>query len=86
MKNTLIIGSEAIDPITLALMQSRGGEWYAYQNHDLGHPQLGHLKFLKCGPDCTCKHPPQYMPDTETEINWRYILVGKVDLSLGRIL
>jgi hypothetical protein len=61
------------------------GEWFAYQNHDLGHPGLGHLKFLRCGEGCTFGEPPRRLPDTPSEINWRYFLVGKVNLDTGEI-
>ena len=63
-----------IDPEALATMRERGGDWYAYRNADLGHPEIGRLKFLKCGPGCTLVEPPQKLPDMGGEINWRYQL------------
>jgi hypothetical protein len=60
-------------------------KWAAFQNHDLGHPDLGHLRFLAIGPGCTFKTPPARMPDTKEVIGWRYILVGKVNLKTGAI-
>jgi len=61
-------------------------KWYAYQNHDLGHYNIGHLQFLIVGPGCTYKEPPQHYPDTKHGLGWRYILVGTVNLESGLIL
>ena len=83
--NKLIRGDEKPEAEALEQMRELGGDWYAYQNHDLGRIDLGHLKFLKCGEGCTFEHPPTRHPDTQTEINWRYILVGKVNLETGEI-
>lgn len=78
--------TEKAEPEALALMAERGGDWYAYQNQDLGHPELGHLKFLQCGSGRTFVEPPKRHPDTaDGAINWRYWLVGKVDLKTGDI-
>lgn len=66
-------------------MRKRGGTWAAYRNEDMGHPDLGHLKFLRVGEDCTFKEAPRQMPDTSADINWRYQLVGFVDISTGEI-
>jgi len=74
-----------IGPEALQQMRERGGQWAAYENHDLGHPELGHLQFLKFGPGCTFEKAPERMPDTQTQINWRYILVGTVNLETGQI-
>ena len=60
--------------------------WAAFENHDLGHWALGHLKFLAVGPQNTLKTAPARMPDTVGEINWRYVHVGFVDLSTGEIV
>ena len=61
-------------------------KWYAYQNVDMGSLDLGHLKFLAVGPGCTFKTPPKpRMPDTPTDINWRYYLAGIVNLATGEI-
>lgn len=70
----------------LEQMKSQGGDWYAYQNHDMGHPYLGHLQFLQVGPECTYKKPPGQYPDTQQGIGWRYLLVGKVDLEAGKVV
>jgi len=74
------------DPDSLRYMKERGGTWAAYQNNDLGHPNLGHLKFLKVGSGCTYESAPSKMPDTFTDINWRYTHVGFVDLETGKIV
>lgn len=49
-----------------------------YENHDLGHPELGHRRFFSFGaPDAQfLEEPPSRLPDFPTEINWRYVLVG----------
>jgi hypothetical protein len=59
--------------------------WYAYQNHDLGHRELGHLQFLAVGPGCTFKEPPPRCPDTQHGLGWRYLLVGRVNLATEKI-
>ena len=95
-----IIGNEKPEPESLAVMRKfRCGEcegckannpclarWHAYQNHDLGSRGIGHLKFLAVGPGCTFKEAPKpRLPDTHTDINWRYQHVGLVDLATGEI-
>jgi len=89
MSNTkLILGTERPDSNSLRLMRDRtkdGMRWAAYQNVDLGHPDLGHLQFLAIGPKQTYKEPPKNMPDTPAGIGWRYIHVGWVDLKTGEI-
>lgn len=81
----LIMGNERPDKFSLAQMRDRGGEWAAYQNMDMGHRGLGHLMFLRYGPECTYKKPPNRMPDTSTLLCWRYFFVGKIDLITGEI-
>ena len=80
-----IIGDMPIDCGSLSTMRERGGDWYAYQNHDFGHRELGHLRFMKCGIGCTFAEPPRRHPDMPGEINWRYVLVGVVNLETGVI-
>lgn len=81
-----LIGNEGPDPSALATMRERGGTWAAYQNHDLGSRDTGHLKFIQFGPENTFKEPPKpRLPDTATEINWRYYFVGIVNLKAGKI-
>ena len=50
MKSALILGDERPHEDALVQMRERGNYWAAYQNHDMGHPQLGHLQFIKYGP------------------------------------
>jgi hypothetical protein len=72
-------------PEALKAMKDRGGLWGAYENHDLGHPDCGHLRFLKYGPDCTLKKPPMVFPDTPDFIGCRYVYVGTVNLETGEV-
>lgn len=73
-------------PEALEAMRERGGRWAAYQNHDLGHRELGHLQFLQYGgKDNTFMVPPKSYPDTAQRIGWRYLLVGVVNLETGEI-
>lgn len=100
---SLILGTERPEAEALAQMRKfrcgecgpckSGGDfpclakWHAYQNHDLGSREIGHLKFLAVGPGCTFKEAPKgRLPDTKTDINWRYWHVGVVDLATGEIL
>lgn len=70
----------------LRVLRERGGRWAAYQNADLGHPDVGRLQFLKVGPDCTFDTPPAQAPDSNTlGFGWRYWYVGMVDLGDGTI-
>lgn len=78
------------DPEALLAMQTSpytysDTKWLAYQNQELGHRDLGHLKFLACGPQNTMKTPTKRLPDTPGSINWRYQLVGVVNLKTGTI-
>lgn len=60
--------------------------WAAYRNADLGHPDLGHLRFLATGPGCTFKDAPACYPDTPQHgIGWRYTFEGYLDLETGEI-
>jgi len=81
-----LIGDEKVAADLLPVIQKRGGDWYAYQNHDLGHPDVGHLQLLQCGKGCTFPEPPEKMPDSHLGIGWRYLLVGKVDLETGEVV
>ncbi len=81
-----MLGQERkIVPDALQQMRDRGGRWAAYENHDLGHRDLGHLQLLKFGPGCTFEKAPERMPDTPQQINWRYVLVGTVNLESSEI-
>lgn len=79
------------DPVSAeALEQMRAAPdswtWYVYENQDLGHPCLGELWFLACGPDCTYRTPPAQSPDSHLGIGWRYRLVGVLDRETGRVM
>lgn len=86
MKETALLGNEQPGKEELATMRERGGSWAAYQNHDMGSKWLGMLRFMKYGEGCTFAQAPQRLPDTRTEINWRYVLVGFVDEVTGLIV
>ena len=86
MKSALILGDERPHEDALVQMRERGNYWAAYQNHDMGHPQLGHLQFIKYGPGCTFVSPPEPCPDTVHGLGWRYVFVGIVDLATGDIV
>lgn len=70
-----------IDPSTVSVLKSVPGTVAVYRNQDLGHPESGHLKFLRIGPQWTFQEPPKKLPDTPDQINWRYLLIGTVDVE-----
>jgi hypothetical protein len=72
-------------PEALQQMRDRGGLWAAYENHALDSADLGHLRFLKYGPDCTLKEPPQRYPDTSLGVGWKYVYIGTVNLETGEV-
>jgi hypothetical protein len=80
-----IIGSAEVDPISLAEMEERGGEWVAYQNLDLSSANRGHLQFLKVGEGSTYTEPPEQYPSDKGGLGWRYRYVGKVNFETGLI-
>lgn len=58
---------------------NRGDGIAVYENHDLGHPELGHRKFMSYGSSAAqleTDTPPERLPDIGGAINWRYQLVG----------
>ncbi len=80
-------GQPHIGASALALMRERGGKWAAYQNHDMGHPDLGGLTFLQYGgPTSTYTTPPNRATDGAHGLGWRYLHVGYVDLKSGSIV
>lgn len=89
MNTRLIRGTETADTDALLQMQMLarpGTKWAAYQNMDLGHSHLGHLRFLATGPGHTFPVPPERHPDIPEEVPlWRYRLVGFVNLKTGEI-
>lgn len=80
-----LLGNPTISSEALETMRSRGGDWFAFQSHDMSSATLGDLQFLQCGPECTYKTPPERMPDTQHGLGWRFLLVGKVNLESGEI-
>jgi hypothetical protein len=50
-----------------------------YQNSELGHPELGHRKYVSYGSayaQLEVEVPPRTLPDIGGDINWRYQLIG----------
>lgn len=69
---------------TLSLMNEwlqSGAHIAIYQNVDLGHYNLGHIKFLKVGGDSTFQTAPPIMPDSDSQINYRYFYMGYIQGS-----
>jgi hypothetical protein len=90
MANKNLIGDVKPDDSALTQMKLLGDDkenrWLAYQNHELGHRDCGHLRFLKCGPQCgVTEWPLKRLPDFQGQINWRYVFVGFVNLDTGDI-
>ena len=77
---------ESLEKLRRGTANHPGTRYAAYENQDLGHRELGHLKFLAIGEHWTFQEPPIRLPDTPTEINWRYIFVGFVDLGTGKVI
>lgn len=78
--------NRVIHPESLAQLRNGGGTWAVYQNHDLGHSEVGRLQFLKVGDGCTFATAPARMPDSHLGIGWRYLLVGYARLSDGAVV
>lgn len=58
---------------------ARGDGIAVYENHDLGHPELGHRQLLSYGSEAAqleTDTPPERLPDFPGTINWRYTLIG----------
>lgn len=72
---------EDVEPF-LDRVLARGDSVLLFENHDLGHPELGHPRLASYGskdaliPAETFPEPPKFHPDLPTEILWRYCLVG----------
>lgn len=50
-----------------------------YENHDMGHADLGEKQFTSYGsPQAQLEvpEPPERLPDIGGRINWRYTLIG----------
>lgn len=72
------VGSLEIGDAELKSMRERGGRWFVYRNHDLGHPHVGHRRFLKCGEGCT-------YPEAPGSLDFRYLLEGELDLETAEL-
>jgi len=62
-----------------------GQRWAAYQNMALDSADVGGLRFLKIGKDCTYTEAPAKYPDTQFGTGWRYLHCGFVNLETGEI-
>lgn len=80
------LGESALEQMRQSPHNYPDTRWAAYQNHDLGSPDVGHLQFLAIGPQNTFKEAPGRMPDSHLGIGWRYQHVGWVDLDEGKII
>ena len=63
----------------------RGDGAAVYENHDLGHPQLGMPKivsFSSPAAQLEAGSPPERLPDIGGQINWRFVLVGTYRLKV----
>lgn len=57
----------------------RGDGAAVYENHELGHPDLGAPKIASFGSPAAqleTDDPPKRLPDIGNQINWRYQLVA----------
>lgn len=57
----------------------RGDGIAVYENHEIGHPEMGHRQYVSFGSPAAqleTDEPPQRMPDIGGSINWRYWLIG----------
>ena len=62
----------------------RGDGVAGYENHDLGHRDLGHRQFVSFGSKYAQLEedtPPKRLPDIGSAINWRYQLIGTMRLK-----
>ena len=87
---TTVIGDEKAADEALAQMKSSpynhpDTKWAAYQNHDLGSRNIGHLQFLAIGPQNTFKEAPARAPDGPSGLGWRYVYVGWINLETGKV-
>lgn len=77
------LGDEEVFVVTIQQVNrwlDRGDGIAMYENHDLGHPDVGHRKFTSYGsPQAQLEVPvpPDILPDgIGGTINWRYQLVS----------
>lgn len=84
-----LIGDHKIPPEMLEILDNQRKErtrWAVYQNHDIGHRDVGHIRYLAIGPNNSLQEAPSKMPDTKGIIGWRYIFIGWVDEEKGVIV
>jgi hypothetical protein len=58
---------------------ARGDGAAVYENHDLGHRDLGQPQIASYGSAAAqleTSVPPERLPDIGGRINWRYVLIG----------
>jgi hypothetical protein len=58
---------------------ARGDGAAVYENHDLGHPDVGMPRIASYGSPAAqleTDTPPERLPDTLKDINWRYLLIA----------
>jgi hypothetical protein len=58
---------------------ARGDGAAVYENHDLGHRDLGLGRLISYGSPAAqieADYPPDRLPDFPGEINWRYVLIA----------
>lgn len=74
--------SDGLDTHDLELFSrwlSRGDGVAVYENHDLGHPEVGHRQWMSYGGTAAqleVDTPPTTLPDIGGRIHWRYQLIA----------
>lgn len=77
-----LLTSRGYDGDAFALINrwlARGDGAAVYENHDLGHPEVGHVQITSYGSSAAqleTDEPPSRLPDIGGQINWRYQLIG----------
>lgn len=83
--NRLLGAASAEDPTFVRSAKRQIKQWLergdgvaVYRNEELGHPELGRMRFFSFGgPEAFLpEKPPAILPDFPDEINWRYVLYG----------
>lgn len=62
-----------------------GDAWFAYENQVLDSSALGTVQYLLVGPTRTHKTPPPQLGDGKHGLGWKWRLLGKVDLTTGKV-
>lgn len=68
-------------PVFLLLNRwlGRGDGVAVYENHELGHPEMGLCQITSYGSQAAqieAPEPPAILPDIGHRINWRYVLIA----------